>query len=193
MADIAAANVTYSFISKDKQFEGRRGFSARGTISFGNASLTYPSGGVPLTKAKIGLPRVLRSCIIMESNAKGYLFEFDRSAETVRIFQQTAKAVTGNVAVVTGTISAPTILLQGNSGNVTADLTIGVNALSNTSFLESSHTSNITGITGIQAPTFTGNVSAFTGDSTSAGVFTELSSGSTAVAACVLEVVCEGY
>ena len=179
MTDIVAANVSYSFNIKDKMFKGRRGFSARGTISFGNGSLTYPSGGIPLTKAKIGTPRVLRSVDILESNAKGYTFEYDVSAETIRIFQSPSKAVSGNA-------SAPTISLLANSGNIAADLTIGVNALANASFLESSHTANIVGITGVQAPVLTM-------DNVAAGVLSELSAGSTAVAACVLEVDCEGY
>ena len=192
MTDIVAANVTYSFKSKDKMFEGRRGFSARGTISFGNGTLTYPTGGVPLTKAKIGLPRVLRSVDIIEQNAKGYLMEYDVSAETIRMFQAAAETVTAANATTTGNASAPTITLVANSGNPAADLVVGVNALANASFLESSHTANIVGITGVQAPTLTMDAHTHTLTGTAARLG-ELSGGSTAVQAVVLEVICEGY
>ena len=179
MTDIVAANVSYSFNIRDKEFKGRRGFSSRGTISFGNGSLTYPSGGIPLTKAKIGLPRVLRSVFIEESNASLYTFEFDYSAQTIRIFQAAGQAVTGNVA-------APTITLgTGTGANVNANLAIAVSNLSNGAALVGSVNAQ-SGITGVQAP-------AFTGDSQAAGRFVELVGASSVVQACVLEVDCEGY
>lgn len=198
MADIVAANVTYSFNAKDKMFEGRRGFSARGTISFGNGSLTYPSGGIPLTKGKCGMPRVLRSVDVLESNGARYLFEYDVSAEKLRLFFTAAESgslSSNSAGTPTGNVAAPTITLIGQSGNVAEDLTIGVNALSNGSFLESSHTANIVNITGVQAPAFTGDaLSAHTHTFTgTAGRLTELTGGSTAVEACVLEVEVEGY
>ena len=198
MADIVAANVTYSFSSKDKMFMGRRGYSARGTISFGNGSLTYPSGGIPLTKAKIGLPRVLRSVDVFECNAKGYLFEYDVSAEKLRIFQSGAGSLSSaanSAGTPTGNVAAPTITLVGNNGNIAADLVIGVNAAANASFLEASPASNIVNITGVQAPAFTGDALATHTHAISgtAGVLSELSAGSSAVLAVVCEVECEGY
>lgn len=175
MADIANTDVTYSFIQKDKMFLGRRGYSARGTISFGNGTLTYPSGGIPLIKGKIGLPRVLRSIKILESNAKGYQFEYDVSAEKIRLFQSPSKAVTGNA-------SAPTVSFASNSGNVAADKVIGVNALSNGASLVAN--TALVNVTGVQAPTLTM-------DNVAVGRFAELSGD--AVQAVVLEVECEGY
>lgn len=175
MTDIAAANVSYSFKSKDKMFLGRRGFSARGTISFGDGSLTYGSAKVPVTKAKIGLPRVLRSIQIIEQNAVGYTIEFDVSAQTLRLFHSAAVAVAGNVA-------APKINFGSAAGNVAADLVVGVAALTaNTSLVANT---TITGVTGVQAP-------AFTGDTVAASRLSELSGQ--AIQAVVLEVECEGY
>lgn len=86
MAAIASTDLTYTIESKE--FLGpKSGFRVIGSISFGNGSLTYPSGGVPLTKAKMGLPRVIKSISIMETNAVGYFIEFDKSAEKLRLLQ----------------------------------------------------------------------------------------------------------
>src|SRR5580765_1439838 len=196
MTDIVAANVSYSFNIKDKQFKGRRGFSARGTISFGNGSLTYPSGGIPLTKAKIGLPRVLRSVEILGSNASLYQFEFDYTNSKIRLFQSPAGSVSlssNSAGTASGNVAAPTISFTSNSGNVAADKVIGVNALSNGAALVA-NTAPVN-VIGVQAPAFTGDaLSAHTHTATgTAGRFFELSGGSTAVQACVLEVDCEGY
>ena len=191
MADIAAANVTYSFNNRDKFPAGRLGWTSIGTISFGNGSLTYPSGGIPLTKGKMGAPRVLRRVRIVESNAALYTFEHDVSADTIRLFFSAGFTPIGTVNAVTGNVAAPTITLAANSGNIGADLTIGVNAVANSSFLESSHTGTLTGITGIQAPAFTGDAPGFVGTANAAAKLVELTTQ--AVAACVLQVEVLGY
>lgn len=132
MADIAAANVTYSFKIKDKMYLGRRGYSSRGTITFGNGSLNYPAGGIPLTKGKMGCPRVLRSVKIFESNAKNLVFEHDVSAETIRIFQA----------------DAPTISLANAGANADANASVFSNA-----GVLSHGIAAATGVTGVQKHT----------------------------------------
>lgn len=200
MADLAASDLTYAgFNGRNKLFLGRGlGYMCRGTISFGNGALTYPTGGVPLTKGKMGCPRVLRSLKILETNAVGYVLEFDVSAEKLRMFRTSAESVSlssNSAGTPTGNVAAPTITLLANTGNITGDTVIGVNALANGSFLESSHSANIVNITGVQAPAFTGDALAghsHTATGTAA-VLGELSGGSTAVVATVLEVEAIGY
>jgi hypothetical protein len=178
MTNIVAGDVTYSgFAGKDKQFLGRLGYLARGTATFGNGSLTYPTGGVPLTKAKMGCPRVLKSCKVLETNAKGLLVEFDVSAEKLRLFWSagftpsgnvaapagnltakalTLEAATGNVANGALTMQAPTISLGlGTGSNVNANLLIGISTGANAGALVGA-TNSLIGITGVQAST--GNV-----------------------------------
>lgn len=94
MADIAASNVTYSFSIRDKTPKGRLGWEVNGTIAFGNGSLNIPSGGIPLTKAKMGLPRRVRKLRVIESSQSGYLFEYDVSAEKLLISFPTDQTTT---------------------------------------------------------------------------------------------------
>lgn len=53
MADIAAGDVTYT----DRKLEAKVGkfLHRKYRVQFGNATLTYPAGGVPLTLSKLGL------------------------------------------------------------------------------------------------------------------------------------------
>jgi len=83
MADITSANVTYTINSKDHI--GRKRLHEV-TIAFGNGALTYPTGGVPLTVAGVGFQKGLDALTILESNGKALLYEWDRSANTIRIF-----------------------------------------------------------------------------------------------------------
>lgn len=90
MTAIATGNVTYTgFDPKSSTYLGPKyGWLRRGTISFGNGSLTYPSGGIPLTKSKLGCPHSLVDVIFIEASTNpGNRYEFDRSAGKIRIFE----------------------------------------------------------------------------------------------------------
>lgn len=171
MTDLAASNLTYTINSR--QFiGGKAGFRVDAQISFGNGSLTYPSGGVPITKAKLACPRRIRSLDVIETNAVGYLFTYDVSAE--KLFIHLSKP--------TGTVAAPTISLGNAAGNVVANATIGLNALANGASLVGSGGPWVN-VVGVQAPAFTGTEAAF-GQATAS---------SFAPAATVLQVVVVGY
>ena len=86
MTDIAAANLTYTI--NDRTRIGKKYF-VEATIAFGNGALTYPSGGIPLTTAKFGFRRGIDNVTIMESSASKYFYEWDKSANTIRIFYPT--------------------------------------------------------------------------------------------------------
>lgn len=88
MANIVAANVSYSFDIKDKSFVGKHGFRSLGTITFGDGSLTYPAAGIPLTKGKLGCPRVLKNLKVIGSSASGYQIEFDSTNVALRLISQ---------------------------------------------------------------------------------------------------------
>jgi len=85
MADIGASNVTYTI--NDKKKWGPR-YLTHATIAFGNSVLTYPSGGVPLTNSKMEVTNLV-SVEVVESDGKGLIYEWDRSANTIRIFNPT--------------------------------------------------------------------------------------------------------
>jgi hypothetical protein len=107
MTDLAATDLTYSGFGKDKStFLGpNKGWLRRGTISFGDGALTYPSGGIPLTKAKLGCPHALVDVIFIETSTNpGNHYEFDRSAGKIRIFEN---APSGTISAGTFTGDAP--------------------------------------------------------------------------------------
>ena len=86
MAAIAASDVTYNIDPLKSSYLGKAGKRHRGTISVGDGSLTYPSGGIPLDAAQLGCPIHLDSLKILETNASGYVTEWDASANTIRLF-----------------------------------------------------------------------------------------------------------
>ncbi len=58
-------------------------------IEFGaNANQAYPSGGIPVSESGLGMVSNVDAIIFLESNANVYLYEYDVSANTIRIFSQ---------------------------------------------------------------------------------------------------------
>ena len=80
MADIAATDVAYTEVAGARRLQGfpPRIYN-RVSLAFGNNTLTYPTGGIPLTTSKLGLPSTLESLDVVDqgANAKGYKFEWD--------------------------------------------------------------------------------------------------------------------
>lgn len=90
MANIAASDVTYSYDRASSSWIGARGYSNEGTVAFGNGTLTYPAGGIPLTKASMGCPNYLESIEIIEQTVgtTGFVYRYDRTNEKLMIFSQ---------------------------------------------------------------------------------------------------------
>lgn len=89
MAQIAAANVTYSMV------EGTRisnpadpRFSAIFNVSFGNGTLEYTNGGIPLTKGKLGCPAVIRELYVLNQGTSGYVARWNQTADTIQLYQE---------------------------------------------------------------------------------------------------------
>lgn len=85
MAAIAAANVTYTPIRRSI---GESGYRERElTITFGNGTLTYPAGGIPLTPGNLGCPNEIRVLNIYGSPApNGFTYSFDTVLNTIHIY-----------------------------------------------------------------------------------------------------------
>lgn len=80
MADIAAANVAYTEVAGARRLEGfPPRYSNRVSLVFGNNSLKYPTGGIPLTASQLGIPTTVESLKVLDQgvNAEGYKFEWD--------------------------------------------------------------------------------------------------------------------
>ena len=58
------------------------------TVAFGNGVEAYPAGGVPLDATKMGFYSSIDAVVVLESNADAKLYEYDVSANTIRIFTE---------------------------------------------------------------------------------------------------------
>lgn len=97
MAALASTDVTYTFESTR-----RGGVRPRTTqvvkLTFGDSILTYPSGGVPLTKAKLGLPEAIESFNIIDADdATGIVWKYDFANNKLRGYQKAPALVTGTI------------------------------------------------------------------------------------------------
>jgi hypothetical protein len=90
MADIAAANVTYTITER----QALPGVGTRNvvTVVFGDNTLTYPTGGVPLDKQKLGCPNSLSKLVVVDqgANAKGFKFEWDKANNKLLVLIEAA-------------------------------------------------------------------------------------------------------
>lgn len=117
MADIAAGDVTYVVSKQRKEESGNKINSV--TITFGNSTLTYPSGGIPLTKASMGCPNAIVSADIEAANSgDGIIYKYDKVNNKIRMFR---------AAATTGSVAAPVF-----TGTSAGDLNLGTPAFSGT-------------------------------------------------------------
>lgn len=189
MADIAASDVTYSgFLSGSR--EGSRGYRRVGNISFGDSALTYPSGGVALTKAKMGCPNYIESLILIDAdNDLGLIFKWDATNNKLLIFRSGGFTPAGTLDSVSagtpaGSISAGVIpVTAGTAGDAVTN---------NAGVLESTGGQDLA----VNAQTFTGSALAghthtLTGTAVAAASLAQLVAATTAVppVALVVEVV----
>ena len=111
---IAAGEVTYT--TRDRVRIGKK-YLVHTALAFGGTDNDlYPSGGVALTTAKLGFRRNIDSLVVLESNGTALLFEWDRSANTIRIFYPTqetgSSANRAGVEFTANTTAIPTCALE---------------------------------------------------------------------------------
>ena len=91
---VAASEVTYTL--RDRCRIGRKYIAHYALVFGGTDNDLYTTGGVPLINEKMGFRRSIDSLSILESNGSGLLYEWDKSANTIRIFFPTQE--TGSAA-----------------------------------------------------------------------------------------------
>jgi hypothetical protein len=99
-------------------------------VTFGDGSLTYPSGGVPLPAiGEFGFQREIQLGLIEEAPANGFHYKFDRENHTIKIFTQgvttssTAADANENGALVENSAAAEaTVRLPNTVADTTYDL-----------------------------------------------------------------------
>jgi hypothetical protein len=69
-------------------------------IGFGNGTLTYPTNGIPLTNASMGMPNYLANLILSSpSPSDGFLYKYDAVNDSIRIYQSAAESATAGPLV----------------------------------------------------------------------------------------------
>lgn len=121
----ALSGVTYT-IQKTKKLEDGR-LIVNATLSFGNGSLTYPTGGIPLIIGKLGMRAHLDSLVIDDDGGTGYVFVPDLTNLKLKLLESGAHThdlLLKNAAVADGAttrVNAGANLLGANTGS---DITV---------------------------------------------------------------------
>jgi hypothetical protein len=85
MADIASGDLTYVLVKQRKEDSSNKVVNL--TVAFGDGALTYPSGGIPLDKAKMGVPNHIVSLSISSpASADGLIYKYDQANNKVRMY-----------------------------------------------------------------------------------------------------------
>lgn len=120
MPQIGTADVTYTLVS-EKSTPSSPLTERIFTIVFGDGSLTYTNGGIPLSKSKLGCPQAIQSLIFMgEIGTPGNVPVFNYTANTIRLFRDgniTAAAAAALTEMLTSAavpITTMRILVSGN-------------------------------------------------------------------------------
>lgn len=114
MPQIATSDVTYAEISglakaSPSVPEAQRGF----TVSFGNGTLTYTDGGIPLVKAKLGCPATVRELVFMDAgNSIGYVPKLDYANLKIRLYQNDTAATLGPLIELTTAAAVSATVLK---------------------------------------------------------------------------------
>lgn len=97
-----SGHVTYTI--RDRVRIGKK-YLIHALLEFGSAlgNDLYPEGGVALTNGSLGLRNTANSITILESNGSVALYEWDRSANTIRIFSETRVEYDSNVTALGAT------------------------------------------------------------------------------------------
>ena len=114
MAAIASTNVAVTVAPAKREMAGAGAFKnfTQAQIVFGDGSLTYPTGGVPLPAlGNFGLHKGIDLALIEQPPANGFIYKFDRVNHKIKIFTQgvrtgsTSATTNGNGALVEDSLS----------------------------------------------------------------------------------------
>lgn len=119
MAQIAAADVTHTLVEGSRiSSPGNPVTSALFSVAFGNGTLTYTDGGIPLTKSKLGCPANLQEFYILnDSSTDGYIYKFNHTSAKIQIYQAPS---TGHLHkfIMAGGVTTTADFLYNSSGKI---------------------------------------------------------------------------
>lgn len=121
MANIAATDITVTLVTRRHGEDGRTKNNVK--LVFGDGVLTYPAGGVPITKGKFGCPNTIESLVVYDKGTSGYEWSYD-SVNLKLVAMQAAghghSLFLNNAEVADGAttrVNAGTDLLGANTGS----------------------------------------------------------------------------
>lgn len=119
MAQLVAGQVTYSMVEGSRLANPAQPMSsAIFTVTFGDGTATYTNGGVPLTKAKLGCPETIQELYFLDTaNGGGYSFAWNRTSNTVQMFQAPAQSHSHNF-IMKGGVTTTADFLYHSSGAI---------------------------------------------------------------------------
>jgi len=138
MSNLAASDVTYTMIKQATLADSRKFNIVK--LVFGDGALTVPSGGIALTKGKLGCPTTIDSLVVFDQSTSGYKYQYDKTNEKLIVMQAPAETHSHDVKLI---------------GGLTLDAAVGMNS---TTFGKNTAT-NAT-IEGVNSATLGGVVSA---------------------------------
>lgn len=87
MADIASSDITVTQVGKTEI--GKQSRTSVFDLAFGNGTLTYPVGGVPLSLSALGFKRNIESLVFADQgNANGFVYKWDKGNNKILIYTQ---------------------------------------------------------------------------------------------------------
>lgn len=106
MANILSSNVTYAV--KNFRRMGNSKVQNRVAVTFGNGTLTYPAGGVPLLIGSMGCPNVVESASVVSAGTSGYVFRYNQATASLLMFRNSSSPTSAVLAEASsGSADAP--------------------------------------------------------------------------------------
>ena len=115
MPDISSSDVVYTLTKQRKEDSSFKVVSF--SVQFGNGTLTYPAGGIPLTKANMGCANNIQSVsVISPASSNGFVYKYDLANNKIRIYQgdnaNVASAPLIELVAATATPASATLSLE---------------------------------------------------------------------------------
>ncbi len=108
MTDFVAADVTYTILNQRRINSKRHN---RVQLAFGNSSLTYPAGGIPLSGPKLGCPTVVESLVVVAQGVSGYHFQYVQSTGKLVLMQAPAQTHTHDMTFIGGIATTEAVMI----------------------------------------------------------------------------------
>lgn len=115
MADLAASDITVTILNQ-RRHNGRTYINV--SLAFGDGSLTYPAGGVPIAKGGLACPNVIESLNVYDKGTSGYEWSYDRTNEKLVAIQSPARTHAHDVLIKGGQAAASTAAVATYATNI---------------------------------------------------------------------------